>query len=47
MLGRECERLGRARLEMLARDEARAAYSRLLETHCETWRLMDWLVEGR
>ena len=47
MLGRVCVRRGRVRVEMLARDEARAAYSRLLETHCETWRLTDWLVDGR
>jgi hypothetical protein len=36
MLGLERERLGRAKVDMLARDEAYAAYSRLWETHCET-----------
>lgn len=45
MLGRECERRGRVRVEMLARDEF--AYSRLLDTHWETCRLTEWLVDGR
>ena len=45
MLGREWERLGRVRVEKLAREDE--ASSRLLDTHWDTWRLTERLVDGR
>ena len=37
ILGRECDRFGRVRVDRLALDDALAAYSRLLVTHWEMW----------
>lgn len=47
ILGRECDRFGRVRVERLARDDALAAYSRLFVTHCEICWVMVWPVVGR
>lgn len=47
MLGRECDRFGRVSVARLARDDALAAYSRLVTTHCEMCWLTSWPVVGR
>ena len=47
ILGRECDRFGRVSVERLARDDALAAYSRLLVTHCEICWLTSCPAVGR